>query len=115
MKFKVGDKVIVTSGKYKGQKSEIKAVYPQDNKVLVKDVNLYTRHIKAMPAFNRPGEKIVRERPIDVAKIAILNDEGQPDRIGYQVNKDGSKVRIYKKTGAVIKEETVKKEEKKDK
>jgi len=115
MKFKVGDKVIVTSGKYKGQKSEIVTVYPQDNKVLVKGVNLYTKHVKAMPAFNRPGEKIVRERPMNVAKIAILNDKGEADRIGYQINKDGSKVRVFKKSGAVIKATAPKEAEKEEK
>jgi ribosomal protein L24 len=43
-----------------------------------------------------------------VANIAILNDKGKPDRIGYKVLKDGTKQRIFRKTGAVA--ETVKKE-----
>ncbi len=102
MKFKVGDKVLVTAGKDKGKKSEIVKVLPKKNKVIVKDVNLYTRHRPPMPVLDKPGEKITKERPIDPAKIAVINDQGEPDRIGYKINKDGSKVRIFKKTGEVI-------------
>jgi hypothetical protein len=31
-----------------------------------------------------------------------LNDKGQPDRIGYKVAKDGSKERVFKKTGKAV-------------
>ncbi len=102
MKLKIGDKVIVTAGKDKGKKSEVVAVYPSENKVLVKDVNLYFKHIK--PLMDRKGEKVRKERPLDVAKVAILNDKDQPDRIAYKVSAKGQKERIFKKTGQVITE-----------
>ena len=110
MKFIVGDQVLVTAGKDKGVKSEITAVYPEKNQVLVKGANLYVKHVKPMPMLNRPGERTRQERPLSTAKVAIINDQGQPDRIGYKVTADGKKVRIYKKTGKVIE---VKKEQKK--
>lgn len=102
MKFKLGDQVLITAGKDKGKKGEIVKVLPKKNQVVVEGMNLYTRHQPAMPALGKPGEKITRERPLDTAKIAIINDQGEPDRIGYKINKDGSKVRIFKKTGEVI-------------
>ncbi len=105
MKFKVGDKVLVTSGKDKGKKSEISAVFPAINKVLVKDVNLYFKHVK--PFMDKPGEKRRSERPLSVAKIAILNDKDQADRIAYQVAADGKKERIFRKTGQIIKDQKV--------
>lgn len=107
MKFKVGDKVLVTAGKDKGKKSEIIAVLPEKNKVVVKDINLYTKNVK--PYAGRSGEQVRRERPLPVANIAILNDKDQPDRIGYKVTKDGKKERVFKKTGKVVAEPEVKK------
>lgn len=100
MKFKIGDKVIITAGKDKGKKSEISAVFPQENKVLVKEVNMYFKHVK--PFMDRKGEKVRRERPLSTAKIAILNDQDQPDRIAYQLDKAGNKQRVFRKTGKPV-------------
>lgn len=100
MKFKVGDNVLITTGKDKGKKSTITQVMPKKELVVVADMNMYTRHRK--PMMGQPGEKVRLARPLATAKIAILNDKGQPDRIGYRVAKDGSKERIFKKTGKVV-------------
>lgn len=100
MKFKVGDKVLVTSGKDKGQTEAIVKVFPDQNKVIVKGLNMYSKHIK--PVGERSGDRVRQERPLPVSKIAILNDRGKVDRIGYQVAKDGTKERIFKKTGQPV-------------
>ncbi len=102
MKFKVNDQVLVTAGKDKGKKSKIIKVIPQENKVVVEGVNLYSKHIK--PMGGREGERVRRERPLPTANVAIVNDQGQADRIGYQVAKDGSKQRVFKKTGQAVPE-----------
>jgi len=113
MKFKVGDRVIVTAGKDKGKKSVIVALLPKQNKVIVKDVNMYFKHVK--PFMDRPGEKTRRERALPVAKIAILNDQDQADRLAYRLTADGKKERIFKKTGQVAQVEELKKAVKADK
>lgn len=101
MKFKVGDTVLVTGGKDKGKQGKIVKVIPTKDKVLVEGVNLYVKHIK--PMQGRPGDRVRQERPLPTANVAILNpDTKKADRIGYQVNKDGTKTRIYKKTGKAI-------------
>ncbi len=101
MKFKVGDIVLVTSGKDKGKQGKIVKVLPQENKVVVEGVNLYVKHIK--PMQGRAGERIRRERPLPTANIAIFNpDTKAVDRVGYVVNKDGTKSRVFKKTGKAI-------------
>lgn len=102
MKFRVGDQVLVTNGKDKGKKSTIVRVLPKQDKVVVENANMYTRHRKA--AMGQAGEKVRLARPLATAKVAILNDKGQPDRIGYRVAKDGSKERVFKKTGKVVPE-----------
>ena len=43
---KVGDTVKVIAGSDKGKISEITRVYKHNSKVLVKDVNLKTKHVK---------------------------------------------------------------------
>lgn len=100
MKFKVGDQILVTAGKEKGKKGTISQVFPEENKVLVAGINLYVKHIK--PFSGQAGQRVQRERALPTANVAILNDKGQPDRVGYQLAKDGSKNRIFKKTGQVV-------------
>ncbi len=100
MKFRVGDLVTVTGGKDKGKVAKITKVVPTEGKVVVEGVNRYVKHIK--PHGDQPGQRVTKERALPTANIAILNDKGQPDRIGYKVNKDGSKDRIFKKTGQVV-------------
>lgn len=100
MKFRVGDTVTVTSGKDKGQQGKVLRVMPEDNKVVVQGVNMYTRHFK--PMMGQPGRRERKERALSTAKIAILNPEtNKVDRIGFQVV-DGKKVRIFKKTGKQV-------------
>ena len=101
MRFKIGDEVLVTAGKDKGQRAKIIRVLPKAGKVVVQGVNMYTRHIK--PVQGKVGERVRRERPLDPAKIAIWNPTTEKaDRIGYSTKKDGSKVRVFKKTGKEI-------------
>lgn len=102
MKFKVGDTVLVTAGKDKGKQGSITKILPTADKVVVSGANMYTRHIK--PQQGRSGDKIRAERAMSPAKIAIINDKGKADRIGYSVAKNGEKTRVFKKTGAPVPE-----------
>ena len=106
MKLKVGDKVLVTAGKDKGKKSVVTALLIRENKVVVKDVNLYFKHIK--PFMDRPGEKVRRERALPVSNVAILNEKDQADRVAYRITA-GKKERIFRKTGTVIAEQKLEK------
>ena len=102
MKFKVGDKVKVTSGKDNGKVSTIVRVIPKKHTVVVEGANMYVKHIR--PQGGRAGDKISVERPLSTAKVAVVNDKGSVDRVGYKVAKDGSKTRVFKKTGTIIPE-----------
>lgn len=101
MKFKVNDQVLVTSGKDKGKQGKITRVIPEQDAVVVEGMNMYTRHIK--PQAGRSGDQVRRERPLSTGKIAIWNPTTKKaDRVGYLIAKDGSKTRIFKKTGKAI-------------
>jgi large subunit ribosomal protein L24 len=100
MKFKVGDTVLVTGGKDKGKQGKVTHVLASAEKVVVENANIYVKHVK--PIGGQAGQRLERPRALPTAKVAILNNEGKADRIGYKMNKDGTKDRIYKKTGKVI-------------
>lgn len=102
MKFKVGDIVLVTGGKDKGKQGKILKALPEKNSVVVENANMYVKHIK--PTSGQAGQRVLRPRPLPTAKVAIMNNEGKADRIGYKLNKDGTKDRVFKKTGKVVPE-----------
>ena len=98
MKIKKNDTVIVLSGDDKGKTGVVKQAMPKENKVIVEGVNMVKRHTK--PSQNNPGGIISKEAAINVSNVAIVHD-GKATKIGYKVV-DGKKVRVARKTGAVI-------------
>jgi len=97
MKLKKGDTVLVTAGKDRGRQGKIKQVFPKKNKALVEGVNKYKKHLKAQ-GQDKPGGIIDIEKPLPFANLALICPAcKQPTRVGYQVNKDGSKQRICRK------------------
>lgn len=100
MKFLVGDNVIVTAGKDKGKTGKIVRVIPEANKVVVENANIYVKHQK--PVNGQAGQRLELPRALPTAKIAILNGDNKADRVGYKINKDGTKERVFKKTGKAV-------------
>lgn len=103
IRLKKGDTVVVRSGKYKGQTGKVTATHPRQNKVTVEGINLAKKHVK--PDMQNPQGAILEiTRPIWVSKVAIVEPASRKaSRIGYKLDKDGKKTRIYKKTGKEIK------------
>ncbi|HUC20703.1 MAG TPA: 50S ribosomal protein L24 [Candidatus Polarisedimenticolaceae bacterium] len=96
MKLRKGDNVVVLAGKYKGKTGEITAVLPKAGKVVVAGVNIVKRHTK--PSSKVPQGGILElTKPIDVSKLMAVDPQtGVPGRIGYRINPDGSKERVFK-------------------
>lgn len=102
--IKKGDTVVVLIGKDKGQKGEVLRAYPKTGKVLVKGINIVTKHQKGQPTPSNPnpeGGRIQVEVPILASKVALLNKDGNPTRIRTEV-KDGKKVRVAAKGGETL-------------
>lgn len=100
LKIKKGDKVVVLSGSSKGTKGSVLKVYPEKGKAIVEGVNKIKKHTKPN-AENPQGGIVETEAPIYVSKLALVDNNGKPTKVGYEV-KDGKKVRIAKKTGKEI-------------
>ena len=101
-KIKKGDRVVVLSGKDKGKHGDVLRSIPKDGKVVVSGINIATRHVK--PSQTNPqGGLERREAPMHVSKVAIEDPKtGKPSRVGFRIEKDGSKVRVAKRSGEVI-------------
>ncbi len=103
IKLKKGDKVIVRSGKYRGQTGKVTATHPSENKVTVEGINVVKKHVK--PNREHPQGAILElTKPIWVSKVSVVEPTSKkPTRIGYKLDAAGKKTRIYKRTGKEIK------------
>lgn len=101
LKIKTGDEVIIITGKNKGKKGKVLKIYPKENKAIVAGVNMVKKHTKASQL--NEGGIIQKEMPIHVSNIAHVDPKsGSATKVGFKFLKDGSKVRIAKKSGEVI-------------
>lgn len=107
-KLRIGDKVIVTAGKSRGQIGNIKKIFRIKNTVVIDDVNIGYKAVRPNPNLNEEGGIKPIERPMQLSNVAIVNPEGKADKLGYKFDKDGNKQRVYKSSGQVV-EETTKK------
>lgn len=100
-KIRKGDKVVVLTGKDKGRTGEVLRVLPQDDKAIVRGVNVVVRHQRQTQ--NQEGGLIRKEAPIQLSNIAVADpkDGKTPTRVGFEV-RDGKKVRVAKRSGEVI-------------
>ena len=100
-KIKKGDKVVVLTGRDKGRTGEVVEMRPDDNRAVVRGVNMVKRHQKQ--TAQQEGGIISKELPIHISNIALADPKGgKATRVGFKVMKDGKKVRVAKRSGAEI-------------
>ncbi|MBU5591753.1 50S ribosomal protein L24 [Clostridium sp. MSJ-4] len=91
------DTVMVISGKDKGKTGEVIAVMPKNGKVLVRGVNIVSKH-KKPSRENMQGGIIKEEAPIYSSKVMLYCTKCKAvTRISHKVLEDGTKVRVCKK------------------
>jgi large subunit ribosomal protein L24 len=102
-KIRKGDEVIILTGKDKGKTGNVVRAIPEDDRVIVDNVNMVKKHQKPNPALNVPGGIIEKEMPIHVSNVALVNPAtGKADRVGFKTLDDGRKVRYFKSNGETI-------------
>ena len=99
-KIKKGDRVVLLTGKDKGQKGSVLKVLPKENRVLVEGINLVKRHTKATQQDPQGGIK-TKEATVHISNVSLVDKNGKPTRVGFKVDGD-KKVRVAKTTGEVI-------------
>lgn len=70
--IRVGDKVQVIAGKDKGEIGEVLKIDWENERILVKNVNIITRHIKPK-SRNDSGERKEMEAPIHYSNILLYS------------------------------------------
>jgi len=101
MHVRVGDTVQVIAGREKGKVGEVVRLYKHNSTVIVKDLNLKSKHKKGTE--DEPGEIVMIEGPIHSSNMMLYSKEKNvTSRVGHKILEDGSKVRYLKKTGEVI-------------
>lgn len=102
MHVKKGDTVQVIAGKDKGKVGEIVLTLPKLSKVVIKGVNVKTKHVKPQQE-GETGQIMTFEAPIHSSKVMLYSSKQKiASRVCYTVNDEGRKVRMLKKTGEII-------------
>lgn len=99
-----GDEVIVINGKNRGKKGEVLAVSPKEGKIMVKGINVVTKHVKPRKA-GEAGGLIKTESALYACKVQLICPKcGQAVRVGHTTvekkNGDKKSVRVCKKCNA---------------
>lgn len=95
-----GEQVMVTSGSYRGQTGEISRVLTKTDRVVVKGLNLKTKHVKPT-RLSPQGTIITKEASIHISNVSPVVD-GKPTRVRFKINSDGSKDRVAVRGGKVL-------------
>lgn len=102
MHVKKGDTVQVIAGSDKGKVGEVLQTFPKTSKVLVKGVNIRTKHVKPRQE-GESGQIVTSEAPVHSSNVMLYSDKQKvASRVGYTFTADGRKVRMLKKTGEII-------------
>jgi large subunit ribosomal protein L24 len=103
-KIRKGDRVVVLTGRDKGRTGEVIEVRPDENRALVRGVNLVKRHQRQ--TANQEGGIISKEGPIHLSNLAVADPkDGKPTRLGFKFVGEGrerKKVRFAKRSGVEI-------------
>lgn len=101
--LRVGDTVQVISGKYRGKQGKVMSV--DADRVRVEKVHLQKLHLKPGRKAARGGGILEREGYIHASNVMLVDSEsGKPSRVRIQRSEDGSRVRVFAKSGARVPE-----------
>ncbi len=101
MRIKKGDNVIMLSGKDRGKKGKVLAVFPENNRATIEGLNLIKKAVKARQQGQK-GQIIHKERSVSVASVGMVcRSCNKVTRIGYRVEGE-NKIRICKKCKSEI-------------
>lgn len=102
MHVKKGDTVQVIAGADKGTVGEVLQTFPKASRVIVKGVNIKTKHIKPQQE-GESGQITTSEAPIHSSNVMLYSTKQKvASRVCYTFNSEGRKVRMLKKTGEII-------------
>jgi large subunit ribosomal protein L24 len=101
-KIRKGDEVVVRTGKDKGRRGTVLQVM-DDGRVLVEGINIAKKHVKPNPQIGQEGGIQDKAMPLDASNVMVFNPKSKKgERVGFRVEDDGSKVRVFRGSGDVV-------------
>ena len=99
-----GDKVeVIGNHRERGKQGIVSKMIRSRDKVIVKGVNIFEQRIKGDPQRGIEPRTIRKERSIPYCQVNLVDPvTGKPTRVSRKILDDGTKVRIAKKSGAII-------------
>jgi large subunit ribosomal protein L24 len=93
-RIKMGDDVIVLTGKERGKRGVVRQVMPKQGVALVQDINISKRHMKPTGTARQAGI-VDKEQPIQLSNLALVDPKSsKPTRVRSRTLSNGRKVRI---------------------
>ena len=100
--IKKDDQVVVIAGKDKGKTGRVLQVLSEKNRLVVEHINL-SKKVQRKTQKTPQGGFVDIEMSIHASNVMLLDKKtNKPTRIGVSILKDGTKVRISKRSGEVI-------------
>ena len=85
MHVRTGDEVLVIAGRNKGQRGKITRAIPDENRVVIQNVNIVKKHMKARGPRQRGGI-IEVEAPLHASNVMLICPNcGKADRTGHRI------------------------------
>ena len=101
--IKKNDEVFILRGKDRGRTGRVLIVLPKDQKIVVEGIQMIKRHTRPNPQKNIKGGIVEREASIHASNVMLIDpEENTATRIGHKTLPDGRRVRIGRKSGAVV-------------
>jgi large subunit ribosomal protein L24 len=102
-KIKKNDQVVIIAGRDKGKRGRVLEVAPITGKIKVEGAGVIKRHQRANPQNNRGGGIIEKEAFINISNVQLIDPQsGKPTRVRYQIEGDGSKIRVAAGSGQSV-------------
>ncbi|MCK5580595.1 MAG: 50S ribosomal protein L24 [Candidatus Omnitrophica bacterium] len=102
LKIKKNDKVMVIVGKDKGKTGKVLKILPENNRLVVEKINI-VKKARRRTQQDQQGGFVEIESSIHISNVMLVDKKtNKPTRFGISILKDGTKVRISKKSGEVI-------------
>lgn len=86
-----------------GKQGTVSAVIRDQNRVIVANVNMAPKNVKGDPERGIKGQTVMKERSMHYSNVNLVDPvTGFPTKVTYSYLEDGTKVRISKRSGAII-------------
>jgi large subunit ribosomal protein L24 len=102
MQIKKNDSVMVVTGKDKGKKGRVIAVYPSTNRILVEKLNIIKRHTRPNQQLKQGGI-VEKESPIAASNAKLICPKcDKPSAVARKPQGDGTRARVCKSCNTTI-------------